>query len=690
MTRRRSRRSPEIERAYLEQLFEGASDGMALVDPDGRVLRVNRQLAAALRYGAGEMRGLPLAAAVTLPGAGAVEGEAECRCKDGSLLYGSVRASPVALPRGRTGTSLVFGELKAERSPGRALRGSGRYALVARGANDGLWDWNLESNEIQYSHRWKTLLGYQDDEIGTGPDEWFSRVHPDDLAALRAAIAEHVEGCTEHFHNEHRLRHKSGRYLWGTSRGVAGRDAAGRPYLLAGSFADITDRKAAEERLLHETLHDGLTGLPNRTLFLKVLQRVMRNRLRQPGYLFAVLFLDLDRFKVVNDGVGHVLGDQMLLAIAARLHTCVRPGDTVARHGGDEFLVLLDDVRSAADAVRVADRIQKAMTAPFALEGQEVFTSASMGIIVGADEHDQPEHVLRDAHTAAQRAKDRGRARYEVFDPAMHARAEALLRLETDLRRAVEREEFRLHYQPVVSLKNRRVTGFEALVRWSHPERGLVSPAEFIPVAEETGLIVPLGWWVLREASRQLRAWRDRFPQLDDLSISVNVSPRQFLQPDLVERVADAVQAAGVPPAALKLEITEGVLMGDPDSAYLLIDRLRTTGVRVDIDDFGTGYSSLSYLHRLPVDGLKIDRSFIAELDVRRGSSEIVKTIVTLGEALGLQVIAEGVETEEQASRLSSLGCGHAQGYLFQKPVDAGAADRVLAQRFSLEIEPVR
>ncbi|MBI4420773.1 MAG: EAL domain-containing protein [Gemmatimonadetes bacterium] len=565
--------------------------------------------------------------------------------------------------------------------PDSLLEREGLYALAARGANDGLWEWNLGSGEVHYSSRWKALLGHHEHEIGGTIGEWLHRVHPDDIAQLQATMEEHLDGRSDFLQHEHRLLHKTGCYRWFFVRGVASRGENGRARRVAGSLTDISERRLAEAQLLHEELHDGLTGLPNRRVFVRVLERAMRRLERQPDHLFAVLYLDLDRFTVVNDSLGHAAGDRLLVAIASRLQECVRPGDVLARPGGDEFIVLLNEVKDAADTVRVGERIQHSIRAPFRLESGEVFTSASIGIAVGTAGEERAEHLLRDAHTATMRAKARGGARYEMFDPALHERAVARLRLETDLRRAVERDEFRLRYQPIVSLDTRRVVGFEALVRWAHPERGVVSPMEFIPIAEETGLVVPLGWWVIKEATRQVRAWHDRFAGLEDLCVSVNVSPRQFQQPDLAERLRTVAQEAGAPLACLKLEITENVLMDDPGATFTTIEKLRGAGVKVDIDDFGTGYSSLSYLHRLPVDGLKIDRSFVAGLDDGNGSSEIVKAIISLARTLGLRAVAEGVETETQAARLATLGCGHAQGYLFEKPLEADAADDLLLRQ---------
>jgi diguanylate cyclase (GGDEF)-like protein len=390
-----------------------------------------------------------------------------------------------------------------------------------------------------------------------------------------------------------------------------------------------------------------------------------------------VLFVDLDRFKLVNDSLGHNSGDQLLVAISQRLRTCLRPGDIVARLGGDEFVILLDDMREMHDATRVAERVQTELKEPFDLSGHEVFTSASIGIALSTAGHDLPEYLLRDADTAMYRAKSRGKARYEMFDEAMHARAVAQLRLETDLRRALEREEFIVRYQPIVELKSNRVMGFEALIRWMHPERGMVPPADFISIAEETGLIIPIGLWVLRTACAQTAAWLKRFPHNGHLSISVNLSARHFQQATLVQQVLSVLQETGLPAQHLKLEITESMLMDDPESHKTMIRDLRTAGVQVQIDDFGTGYSSLSYLQRFSVDTLKIDRSFI---NSREGTEtwDIVQTIISLARDLGVNVIAEGVETEEQTQRLKDLNCDHAQGFLFKEPVDPESAEALL------------
>jgi diguanylate cyclase (GGDEF)-like protein/PAS domain S-box-containing protein len=555
-----------------------------------------------------------------------------------------------------------------------------RYALAVRGANDGLWDWNFHRNEMYFSPRWKEMLGYTEHEIGTNPDEWFRRVHPEDIDQLKAGIADHLRGVTPHFENEHRMLHKSGVYRWMLSRGLAVHDAYGRASRMAGSLTDITASKVA----------DALTGLPNRLLFLDRLGRAIERAKRCKDYLCAVILLDLNRFEMINNSFGRTAGDQLLLMAAQRLEACLRSSDTVARlagdhtlarFGGDEFAILLEDIKRVSDTTRVANRLHTALTSPFNLNGHEVFTTASIGVAISTTGYTQPEDFLRDADIALHRAKAKGHARYEIFDTAMHASTMARLQLETDLRRAVEREEFRVYYQPIVALESGSINGFEALVRWQHPQRGFVPPTEFVPVAEETKLIIPIGAWVLREACQQIRAWQVRFPANPPLLISVNLSSRQFLQPRLVEQIGRTLQKFDLETSCVKLEITESVLMDNVDSAIAILTRLRALGIKLGIDDFGTGYSSLSYLHRFPFDILKIDSSFVSRIGTDSESAEIVRTIVMLAHNLGMEVIAEGVETAQQLTYLRALGCEYGQGYLFSQPVEAEAAAALLASK---------
>ena len=446
---------------------------------------------------------------------------------------------------------------------------------------------------------------------------------------------------------------------------------------------DITTRKRAEEQLLHNALHDALTGLPNRALFLEHLRHAIeRNGLRGQK-TFAVIFLDFDQFKVINDSLGHMEGDNLLRLIARRLTDSLRPGDIVARLGGDEFTILLDDLGNANDVIPIVERIQSDLNAPFKLGGSEIFTGASIGIAFSDSNYTKPEDMLRDADIAMYRAKAGGKARYQMFNQTMHEQANYRLQLETELRQALKREEFCVYYQPIINLRTDKIKGFESLVRWQHPTRGIVSPLEFISIAEETGLIVPLGLWVLRESCRQLRRWQTENPANSNLTMSVNLSCKQFTQADLVERVSEIMRETQIEPKFLRLEITESHLMEDSESAIAIMRRLHALGIKLSIDDFGTGYSSLSYLHRLPINYLKIDRSFVSQMQINSENREIVRTIILLAKNLNLEVIAEGIETIEQADYLKSLDCGFGQGYLYSKPVAARQAAALIRNDFS-------
>ena len=553
-----------------------------------------------------------------------------------------------------------------------------RYALAVNGANDGIWDWDLVTGTAYFSPRWKAMLGLRPEEVGNSIEEWFSRVHPDDGSGLRKALDSHVAGNHAHFQHEHRIIGKDRAPIWVLARGLAVCDANGRATRMAGSLTDITARKRAEEQLLHDALYDALTQLPNRTLFLDHLGLAMEQSRRRKGTVVALLFIDLDRFKNINDSLGHSVGDELLVELARRLTHFLRPGDTVARLGGDEFAILLNDIHGPGDATRVAERVQDLIRERITIGGREVFTSASIGVALSNASYKAPEEILRDADTAMYRAKAAGRGCYQVFDQTMHRSVVALLKLETELRQAVEKRQFLMHYQPIVSLEDTRIVGFEGLIRWRHPERGLVSPTRFIAVAEETGLIVPIGWWVMEEACRHAREWQELVPSDPPLYVSVNVSGKVVMQPDVYERVAAILDATGLPPTSLRLEITENVIMDHGDVVLDKLAQFHKMGVQFSVDDFGTGYSSLSYLQRFSYDTLKIDRSFISGMDATSDASAIVKTIVALANMLKINVVAEGVETAVQLERLREIGCSHAQGFWFSKPVDRSAAHEML------------
>ena len=608
--------------------------------------------------------------------AGALTGfESQVRRQDGQIIWISENARALRDQDGKlAGFEGTVVEITARKEAEEALRKSEeRYALSALGANDALWDWDVAADRFEVSDRWAELIGLQPGEVGLRPADWLARVHPDDRARLQRSISEHHGDGSRHLELEYRLQHRSGAFRWMLLRGVSVRGPHGEVARMAGSQTDITARKHAEEKLRHDALHDALTGLPNRGLFMDRLgQSLARLRGRQRS-AFSVLFLDLDRFKAINDSLGHAAGDEVLVATARRLLRCVRPEDTVARLGGDEFAVLLEDVPDAGEAARVAARMQRELAAPHVVSGQELVCTPSVGIAHGHESYGGPEEILRDADLAMVRAKERGRAGQAEFEPAMHEAAVAVLRLETELRHAVERGELELYYQPVVSLQTGAIKGFEALLHWNHPRRGLLRPLEFVPLAEETGLVVPVGEWVLREACQRTRAWQARFGG-EALSVGVNLSARQFLETDVVETVRRALLETGLPPRQLRLELTESMLMDNAPQAAHVLAELRELGVSLDLDDFGTGYSSLAYLHHFRLDTLKIDRSFIA------GESwEIVTAVVNLARGLRLTLIAEGVETEAQLAQLRRLGCELGQGYLFGKPLRAAELEQLLA-----------
>ncbi|NJO80358.1 MAG: EAL domain-containing protein [Cyanobacteria bacterium RM1_2_2] len=633
-----------------------------------------------------------------------------------------------------------------------------RYLLMMQGFNGSVWDWDLKTNRVYFSPRWKQMLGDSKADFSNRPQEWFDRVHPLDRSALEAALSDYLQGSATPFEHEYRLRHEDGGYRWMQSRAIATYSAKGQPERLVGSQIDITAQKQAEEELWRSTFFDRLTDLPSWAGFTHHLQQAMNQAQQDAQFRFAILWLDLDQFKLINNSLGSRMGDQLLVAIAERLSAFLLPNEVIARLGEDEFAILLKHIQDSDEAIRMAQQIQQKLACPFHLDDQEIFVTASIGIALNAPHYHNSEYLLRDAGTAMYRAKAMGRASYLVFDKSMRTGMLVKLRLESDLRRAIaegERQsqaaiarqadiqqtniqqtnlqqtnlqqadigqadieqadieqpdvnaalrtaplkasqktsqpnlietaeqypQLELYYQPIVRLTTGQVTGFEALVRWQHAEQGLLFPSRFISMAEETGLIIPLSWWILRTACRQMSQWQAMFPQNTALTMSVNLSSKQFSMPGLTKQILQILQESGLEPAHLKLELTESMVMENMASVIDVLYQLQSLGIRLAIDDFGTGYSSLSYLPRFPITTLKIDRSFVDRISDCNNNLEIVRTILSLAHSLRLDVVAEGVETKAQAIRLHEMGCEYGQGFFFYKPMNASAATDLLVQQ---------
>jgi len=571
------------------------------------------------------------------------------------------------------------------------------FQLISENAADMIALVDSDGRRLYNSPAYLKVLGYSPEDLKATSS--IEQIHPDDRPrVLKAAEKARLSGQGERV--EYRIRHKDGSWRTLESTACAIRNARGQTDKLVIVNRDITERKRAEEMLVHNAFHDGLTNLPNRALFLDRLQHALTLSKKRSNYKFAVLLIDVDEFKIINDSLGHTAGDELLIQIGQRLKDSVRRVDTVsrprvsevlgrptnddtlARLGGDEFTILLDDIRDPIEAVRVAERVQAELATPFVVNHQEIVISASIGIASSTSPHTQAEDLLRDADIAMYRAKRAGKARCEVSDTAMHANAVKRLRLETDLRKALDQGEFRVYYQPIVSLQTGKITGFEALTRWQRPE-GILPPIEFIAVAEEIGLIIPMNRQLLREACQHLRSWQSEFPSSPPLTMSVNITSREFAQPDLASEIRKSLEQTGVDPGCLQLEIIETIAMRDAEKSGHVLSQLKALGVRLSIDDFGTGYSSLSRLRRIPVDTLKIDRAFISHMDSDPESREIVRIIIMLAHNLGLKVVAEGTETEEHINLLKQLNCEMAQGYFFSRPADDQAMLKLLASNHS-------
>lgn len=677
---------PESARAAAVVVAE-APDGLLVMDAGGCIRNVNARAESILRCSAGDLLGETLLGA--FPGAAGTPFETELgrAAKDGGGVSfeeycTSLRAwlEVRAFPTGHN-LAVHIRDVSMRREAEDALRQrEARYHAVVQDAPDAILFTAADGTIVECNRAAIEVFGYAREELFRKRLlELFIEENERDRFALDV---EQIGGVSEF---SAQLLGRDAKRLECVITASLRRSGEGAAAGMHVIVEDRTARNRAEEQLLHGAFHDVLTGLPNRALFMDRLERMTVQSKRRSAYRFAVLFVDLDRFKLVNDTLGHMAGDELLVAVARRLEGCLRAEDTVARFGGDEFAILLDAIQDVRDATRIAERINFELALPFRVGRREVATSASIGIAVSSTGYATGEDILRDADAAMYRAKAGGRARYEVFDTAMHLRAVAHLQLEKDLRRAVESEEFEMYYQPVVSLDAGTIIGLEALLRWHHPERGLLLPEDFISVAEQTGLIVPIGWAAMREACRQMRVWRDASPESTAaLTLGINLSARQFHQPDLVPRIEEILQSTGLDPARVRLELTERVVMSDPELSVAMLSELQDRGVRITLDDFGTGYSSLQHLQRLPICAVKIDRSFVNGLSgngAALGNRGVVQTIVALGETLAIEAVAEGVETLEQLQELRTLGARYAQGFLFSEPADAGKTTELILDR---------
>lgn len=556
-----------------------------------------------------------------------------------------------------------------------------RFTLAIRGAKDGMWEWDLVRQKVFYSQRWRELLCLDGETIRPSIESWLSRVHPQDLERLRRDLDGHVQGLTPVHENEHRIRDGAGQWRWVLSRSVLHRNASGAVVRIAGSLTDITPYRLREQALREKSRQDAATSLPDRRVFHEHLARAVELARAHEDFTYVVLVVEIDRLSQVRDSFGLAVADELVAATAKRLRGCLRPEDHLFRFGPEQLAILLEDLDDPGHGTHVADRIHDAVASPIELGGQTTFTTVSIGMTSSAHGYTRVEELIADVSAAVDTARDRGRNRHEMYDTSMRIESRTLLALEMAMRKALDREQFELHYQPIVRLKDRQIIGFEALMRWMHPERGPIPPSEFIPIAEDTGLIIPLGRWAIREAVRRLHGWQEEFGLRNELSVSVNLSAKQVGDPLLLETIDTVLAETQLNPRCLKIELTESVMFEQVGAVAELLEELRKRDVEIWIDDFGTGFSSLGYLHRFPVDGLKIDRTFVEALDGSSQSATMVRTILSLAGNLGLGVIAEAIETEAQADQLAALGCVLVQGWLFGKAVDQRAVRTMLHWR---------
>ncbi|MDJ0600080.1 MAG: EAL domain-containing protein [Crocosphaera sp.] len=665
------------------QIVETTTEGIWMLDQDNKTSFVNQQMAQMLGYKIEEMVGKNLFDFVDFEDNTKVKKQIQeyCksmgethdlkfRCRDGRELWTIVSTNPMFDHQGNyVGLLGMITDISQRKKMEQALYESERRLEgILTSIQDVVWSFDVHFSRLIYINPAAQItLGFSLEELYNHPNLWLELIHNDD----QQLVQNHRQILKEIGHTEYKYRiiRNDGKIRWLSSRIRSVYDEKGNIIRIDGIDSDITEQKQAEEQLQYNATHDPLTNLPNRILFMDRLKHAIERQKRHPNFTFTVLFLDLDEFKIINDSLGHSIGDKLLQEIAHRLQDGLRSNDTLARLGGDEFTILLEDIENIKDAIKIAKRIHLDLTKPFIIDQQDIFINTSIGIALSGSGYEKATEILRDADTAMYRAKADGKACYAIFDRKMHERAVSRLQLETDLRIGINKQEFSLYYQPIISLKTGQLTGFEALIRWHHPHKNLISPAEFIPIAEETGLIIPIGEWTLKEACQQMKKWQTQFPNYSHLKVAVNLSSKQLKCTNLLNTIDEILKDTKLDNKSLKLEITETLLMENLQTATEILLQIQERGIEICLDDFGTGYSSLSYLHRFPVNTLKIDRSFVMRMEPNNENAEIVRAIVSLAHILGLDIIAEGVETELQLAQLRWLDCEQGQGYFFAQPL---------------------